>query len=843
MLKNNNQTVVKRLSDRSLKQNRTRNIFIILAIVLTTFMFTTVFTIGFSLAKNMSIFMLRQQGTKTTITLNQPSKEQAGKAGQCNGVYAVGQKLRADMIDVDNGNGRINLDYYDDTEFKKNFLPAISDVNGTYPDSEDEVMLSIEALKSLNITTPKIGMEVQVILESGQQAFSLSGWFTDYSYQPDGNQGFISLEYANHKGLSLEKDGVLCISAKAGKQGALYEDLQRQVTLKSGQAWNTSYDVQTENNGNAVAIVAAVCLIGGIIVVSGYLLIYNVMYISVTKDIRFYGMLKTIGTSPSQIKRIVRRQGWILSIVGIPLGMLLGTLMSFWAVPFVLNNMFATNWNRCMPTNICFNPIIYIGTILFAVLTIILSCRKPARMAGKVSPVEALKYNGIKQVKTKEKRSTAGGKIYRMAFRNVFREKKRALLVFASLFMGTMAFLSVNTFVGSLKLDNYVKYYIPYDYTIYTSTGAEDVEENNNVDRLAAAEKLIEDIKVIDGVERVSVNRSADVILDFDENIYAPFLENAEPDQQKRSEMIEFYKAPEEEEFAYSSPVIAVGIDMIKQYNQQAKTPIDIDKFQRGEICLVGFVGTEQQSAEVIGKQITMTDKNSRKTKSFTVGSCPARGDDHGLEIGYYWMKGGAPDIILISEQAINELTGHPTIDNILVNCNPKAESAVTTQIKKLTDGNICVRKTDVKSEVIADFKSSMMTMNVLGVGISAVLILIGIINFVNVMLTGVYTRRGELAVMESVGMTKKQIKKMLTYEGFFYGIITIGLILTIGNVIIYIVAIMSQEIDDYAVFNYPIAWMIGIAVVIMAVCMIVPAIVYTVFSRESITEQLKDNC
>ena len=73
MLKNNNQTAVKRLSDRSLKQNRTRNIFVILAIVLTTFMFTTVFTIGFSLAENMSIFMLRQQGTKTTITVHIPA--------------------------------------------------------------------------------------------------------------------------------------------------------------------------------------------------------------------------------------------------------------------------------------------------------------------------------------------------------------------------------------------------------------------------------------------------------------------------------------------------------------------------------------------------------------------------------------------------------------------------------------------------------------------------------------------------------------------------------------------------------------------------------------------------
>ena len=71
-------------------------------------------------------------------------------------------------------------------------------------------------------------------------------------------------------------------------------------------------------------------------------------------------------------------------------------------------------------------------------------------------------------------------------------------------------------------------------------------------------------------------------------------------------------------------------------------------------------------------------------------------------------------------------------------------------------------------------------------------------------MLTGVFTRRQELAVMESVGMTKKQIRKMLMFEGVYYGTITIGLILTLGNAIVYAVARLAQKTADYAVFNYP---------------------------------------
>lgn len=67
MLKNNNQKVINKISGRTLKNNKTRNIFIVLAIILTTFMFTTVFGIGFSLVKNINIMILREQGTKSSL--------------------------------------------------------------------------------------------------------------------------------------------------------------------------------------------------------------------------------------------------------------------------------------------------------------------------------------------------------------------------------------------------------------------------------------------------------------------------------------------------------------------------------------------------------------------------------------------------------------------------------------------------------------------------------------------------------------------------------------------------------------------------------------------------------
>ncbi|WP_295219602.1 ABC transporter permease [Ruminococcus sp.] len=839
MLKNNNQGAVKRIAARSMKQNRMRNLFAVLAIILTTFMFTTVFSIGFSLGKNLNTMMLREQGTKAAVFLDSPTETQIAQAKQCDHLNAAGLQIEAGSAQKPENSGtKIALRYYDKTEWEENFLPAVSDVTGNYPTNKMEIMLSKAALDALEISQPKSQMDITVTVDGEQQTFQLSGWFTDYCYTAGGFQGFVSKAYTDSLGLTVEENGTLSMSAKVGAQRVLLEELDRQVTLEKGQEIDSTYDVQDENGSNVLVAVVCMALVGLIIVFSGYLLIYNVMYISVTKDIRFYGMLKTIGTSPKQIRKMVRIQAFRLSAVGIPAGILLGTLVSFVAVPYAMK-LFGIN--GVMPTDISFNPFIYMGTILFGIFTVAVSCRKPAKLASRVSPVEALKYNGQNTEKIKPKKSTDGGKLHKMAYRNVFREKKRAVLVFASLFMGTMAFLSTNTFIGSMKLENYVDYYLPNDYTIYTNCDGDklsndELPEEKVQENVDAVLKMAEEIAAIDGVKNVSVNRSLDADIVFDQELFRPFLENQGADEAQIQYMIDYYQ-----ENAYSAPVISVSTEMMELYNQKAKQKIDIERFEKGEICFVGYVNSQEQAEQVKGKTITLTDPDSGKSVSLDVGSCPTMDDDHGINVGYYWEMAGAPSCVLISDAAMEQLTDSPSVDNVIIDCDPKAESYVTARIKELTKVNPAVQAVEIKSESIEDFQSSMTAMNILTAGISIVLILIGVINFINVMLTGVFTRRKELAVLESVGMTKKQVRKMLMFEGVYYGLITIVLILTVGNVIVYAVAKMAQRITDYAVFHYPWILMLAIAAVILLICIVVPALVYRTISKDSVTERLRN--
>lgn len=527
MLQNNNREIVRKIAFRSMKQNRIRNGIVILAVILTTFMFTTIFTIGASLAEGMVVMLTRQQGTRSSIYLDHPMAAQVQQIEENRYLYAAGVQIQAGTAYTSGEeNTAILLSYYDTTEFEKNYTPAVSDVQGSYPTQAGEVMLSRNALETMHITSPKIGMEISLLTDGETKLFTLSGWFTDYTNSQDGFQGFVSKAYADQLGLTAEKDGRLSISAKIGLQEKLSDSLDAEVQLQDGQDFDYTSDMLNETVSNRVLIAGLFGTIGLIIVFSGYLLIYNVMYISITKDIRFYGMLKTVGTTPKQIRKMVRLQAFSLSVVGIPVGMLLGTLASFVAVPYAMR-MFGSG-DDPMPLTMQFHPLIYVGTILFALFTIAVSCRKPSRLASRISPIEALKYQGQRPAKIKPKKGTDGGKLSKMAFRNVFREKKRAVLVFASLFLGTMAFLATNAFADSMKLENYVKYYLSDDYTIYVNSGSEadgtdaaQIRKNNR-----SAEEMLQKIQALDGITAVHTARFEDVTLSFDAALYQPIMEN-----------------------------------------------------------------------------------------------------------------------------------------------------------------------------------------------------------------------------------------------------------------------------------------------------------------------------
>ena len=122
-----------------------------------------------------------------------------------------------------------------------------------------------------------------------------------------------------------------------------------------------------------------------LVFLAGYLIIYNIFQISVAADIQFYGKLKTLGTTKKQLKKLIYGQGNRLSMIGIPIGLVVGYLLGVLLVPVLIPM-------KEMKVLVSANPVIFVGSALFSYITVLISCMLPARLAGKVSPIEALRY-------------------------------------------------------------------------------------------------------------------------------------------------------------------------------------------------------------------------------------------------------------------------------------------------------------------------------------------------------------------------------------------------------------------------------------------------------------------
>lgn len=836
-MRNNNSPVIKRIAKRSLAANRTRNIFAICAIILTTFMLSSVFSIGSSLLQNMKIMQIRAMGTTASVFLKNPSDSQIEQVKKQDLVQAAGMEIAVGSVKAKTASekdAQIAMAYYDDTQWREHYQPAISHIHGEYPRTYDEIMLSERALKQLDIQAPKKNQTIRLTyvtrLGTKTSDFRLSGWYRDYT-PADTGMALLSKDYCLSEGFTGQKDGRLSISCAPGDRLDCQEQLNRNVSLQKGQTFQSSYDPREGNSTDTLYIAATLIGIALFIVLSGYLLIYNVLYISVTKDIRFYGMLKTIGAAPRQIKKLVRSQIFRLSAVGIPIGILLAAAASFIVVPFALT-LFSDSGSssEIMPGDVSFNPWIFIATMLFSLLTVIVSCRKPAKIAGNVSPVEALKYTGLSSGRKSAKRhSTSGGNVRRMAFHNVFRGKKRSALVFASLFMGTITFLGVTSFIDSLGVDQYLERYMPNDFRI---TSIPPI--NHKFD-----EQYIASLSKIDGVDSMEAISTLNCDIDPDEKTLEPLF---------RSEAIKSDDGTSYEDLAENLKlalaegqmgvwIFSIDDHYVEDYNKSHESKIDLTAFRQGKLAILGY-DDGSGYGDMLGRSIKLSPKGQGKYRTVKVGGIFDH-EDCLIPSGYGQMA-GLMDLVFVSDAFMKKMSPDPVIYNITINVDSGREPYVEQQIQKLNSTLVDTSfEFHSKSDIRESFLSGMTSMRILGGGISIMLLIIGVLNFINVMLTSVYTRRQELAVMESVGMTKRQIKNMLTWEGGYYALITTGLILTVGNGLLWLMSRSVTGIADYAVYHYPILLLILLIQLLFIICLLVPRIVFRATSKESVTERL----
>jgi len=827
MFQNDNSAVVKRLTKRILKSDKKRNYFIAMAITLATLLIGFVFSIGMSLLESVKMNQIRYAGTVAHAAIGHPAVSQIEMLNALDYVKIVGTGNNVGYVKNTPEMGKISLTlhYFDKTEWEELRSPAYVNIEGNYPEKENEVMIPLAILKRLGIDTPYVGMEIPLTyyteIESKDalisESFRLSGWYTSYSFFQSMNNAdviLVSRELSQKHGKTVEKDGSATLIFVDGSRISEFCDrLKLDLGLSENQPIVEAETYDTDMR-QATSTLIALITISVFLILTGYLLIYNVLYISVSRDVRFYGLLKTLGTTPKQVKRIVVGQILQLCLIGIPIGIILSLLLSLKFVPFFISKIGAVSTEAV----VSFSPFIYSGAVVFPLLTAILGAMKPAKKAAGISPIEAQRYTGL-EVKIKNARSSAHGKLYKIAFRNILRDKKRTAVVLISLTLGLTTFLAVTTLVSSMNITKYIESKFESDFVLESSAWATQKFDN----------AFIEKLKSLPGFEWLGVTTWEKMSLDYSPDNFGEYIANF-PMQEQIANLTE-----KELYENFRGFILGVDSSMLMR-TSKLYTPIDINAFERGEIALIATdnPGLFKNVHELTISPYCQRENNhagNPKIKISLGGFVP---------FDFSGIGSGLAPTILISNTLMREWFNEPIISKINLDFSSSYEQNALIALKQIVRSDYDISLTS-KMEAMEDLNSAKMVLFVLGSGIALVIALIGILNFINVMSVSIIVRKRELAMLESIGMSRKQVKKLLIYEGLGYAVISMAFVLSVGNALTYGIFKLLQQLASFITFTYPFVPVIITIMVVLAVCFVTPQILFRSINKSTIVDRLRE--
>ena len=647
MLKTDNKKVINDLAKTTYKADKKRNILTIAAIFLTTFLLCTIISVGLSYWDTVSLRQQRVQGIDYDIELTEPRDHQVSVIREMDNVKYAGLSVKCAIVSKyqDKELNKLKLYWLDDTCWKKQTVPALDYYKGKYPNKENEIMLSRSALSSMGIKNPKVGMELPLIYQTLAEnsknediikTFVLSGWFLDYTSI---DKGYVSEKFYKSTGV-LQTD-VTQGSLKVSLKNPLYSkndiiEMQNQIKLSGNQIIKADYDTIS----NFIKTIIGLVILLALVFMSGYLFIYNTLYISVNRDIRYFGQLKTIGTTTVQIKKMIYKQILWNTVIGIPLGLTCSAVVGKIIIPQLLHVLNPTVATSEVGT---ISLWVFVIATVFSFVATMISSQKPAKIAMNCSPVEAMKYVGAVPVKVKNKKRT-GGDICSMVKMNLFRDKKQFIIIMCSLSLAVSLFLIINVIIYVNNAKNILNHFYDYDLRLLNQTLLSDNEEQ------VITLDLIGQIKSIDGVKDVRVLKSATAFVPYQENVYGEYykeLYNSRYSPGNYEKDIELYKK-QPNHYLFTCKVLGIDELEFERINNTLKNPLDKEEFKNGDIAVV-FKNFTQGGNGIIGKNVEFSIPaalNPDKKENIEIGAII---DNYPA----YYSAGYTPDLIVSDDFSI----------------------------------------------------------------------------------------------------------------------------------------------------------------------------------------------
>ena len=857
MRKVKNQKVIRNLSDKSFRASRTRNTIAVLAIALTSMLFTTLFTIGLGSVENFQQQTMRQSGGDSHGVIKDITMEEyeALKDHPLIKESAACEVLADNVANPEFLKRHVELWYVPEYHYPHRYLEI---EEGRAPEKADEVLVDEVTMELLGLpkeTGQKITLSLQVGMAdpaAEDRTFTVTGIL---KADPAMNTGFVVTsedyltKYAEEiKAAEREEyamTGRIDMDVNFSNSFNIQKKLEQVITEsgysvtegdKNYLSSNVNWAYVSDSAQSDPMTMGAVA--GGlfIILLTGYLIIYNVFQISVVKDIRYYGLLKTIGTTGRQIRKIVRRQAWKLAVAGIPLGLVTGFFVGKGIVPLVVER----SAYQGSDVQVSLNPWIFAGAILFSLATVWISTRKPARIAGRVSPIEAVRYTEDQNEKKKEKKGTDGGKLWRMALSNLARSKGRTVIVILSLSLSVILLNSIFTVTSSFSMDQFLKKFVVSDFLIANAEyfNSEYYGVKEGIEEISLSESFIRACEEEDGFERGGrLYMSNEVGLEAEtyqptENVMTD--ENGEFYNMFGSEKVPYQR---NEDGNYRTTFYGLEdypLEKAEPFEGETDLSVIKEKLATGKY-LLGAVATDDNDQVIEGEiyyhagdHVTLVMRDGEK-REFEILSL-IKEKYYGLtnRMGSQFAFYTTADVFLSMESP-----------DYLMSYEFDVEDGREAQFEEFLENYTTTQEPlmhyESKQKWLDEFNGLTGLFTLVGGVLTMVVGVIGILNFVNATLTGIVTRKREFAIMEAIGMTKRQLTRMLMLEGLYYAGFTILCSLAGGCLLsVTLVRILADGMwfMEYQFILWP---MLIVFPILLLLGVLVPYLAYLPQRRESV--------
>lgn len=815
---NNNGPVLKLLAKRSLKAQK--NTIAVLAIMLATLLFTSLSTIAISLQTAMQESNMRTIGTSAHIGIKRVSWDEYELLSADTKVKDIGYSVIIGNAVGDRFNKTPTELRYGDAAYAN--MTFNSPDTGRLPEQRDEIATSRIVLAAMGLPD-EIGTQVELTFVTDANTFTdtftLCGiWDGDaVAYR---QTMLLSKEYTEQVAPVIrgETDGatppvgtgyidtVMMMPTEWDIEKQALE-VTSQYGLDERVSINDAYGTATVSLSSMLPLAAGIV----VIFIAGYLLIYNVFYISIAQDIRFYGMLKTLGTTARQIRKIVYKKAIKLSLVGIPLGLLLGWPIGRLLLPFIVNML--TDDMQVVTT---VNPVIFLAAVIFSLITVFISCKKPAALASKVSPMEALHYVEQSPTKKKQRRSKHISTTM-MAKNNLGRNKKKVMIVTLSFALSIVLLNSVYTYVTSFDFDKFVADFSLTDFTVSDTTVINSYAPYNTAN---VSQDFINQAESLNGLEDIGSVYLWTSKQPLSESDLARLQELAASSNAVANELGNYMVRKEHGVNVY-------GLDAFPaEYVQVLDGELNTEKWKAGSgvyVTPMRMMGDGTLCLYQPGDQISVQqlDGTSKAYEVLAVVDIP-RALETPLQVDM-----GLDYLFPTSELLGNMVAADQPAMKTIFNVDDENLLAAENWLKNYT-ANTDTALDYVSKVVLRQSFDGMINMyRLVGGVLCAILALIGILNFINSMTTSILSRHKEIAMLQSVGMTGQQVKRMLMYEGIGYSALGFlcSLILSVAGSLT-VVRTMGAELS-YFTWHFTLLPVILCVFPLVLITALVPLVCY----------------